>query len=349
MRLSLFPYTPEVATLIRNRSALKKYVLHSIISFKEDLERLEKLNQQTGILCTDSIEAGLQQTDELVLLPENIKTRWQKYYDCIDYAVQNGITIYGTSKLLDMIPEEKYKQLIQLIENTSGAEQMIINPSLFDIDIPVIAVTGLGENCGKFECELEVKQYIDSLGYQCMALSSNPLGVYAGMELLPNFVFSDKIALHYKIFLFNRYIYARCREEKPDVLLISIPGGVIQLSQNDRNFFFEIPIAISSAVHIDVTILTVYYANAPLNFLDQIANDCQKRFAMPIKSFYMARQLATMEPGNDFMQFFSVSDEYIISHRDKIASREDTAIPLEDHSKVYQRLIHILQNNLNTF
>lgn len=348
MRLSFFPYTQDIAVLANHQAVMKEHTLHSIITFKEDLAQIESFQDKTHTLCTDCIEVGLQGADGLVLLFKTIDIQWEKYYDCIDYAVQHSILIFGSQELIESIPEKRYQDLIQPIRSNFDTDQEIFSPMLLSVNTPVIAIAGLGQNCGKFECALELKEYVDSLGYQCVALSGNSLAQYSGMELLPEFLFDDEVAYPTKILRFNRWIYALCKEKNPDLLLLEIPGGIMPLSAKDTNFFAEIPLVISNAVDIDMGILAAYYINAPLDFLDNIAQFCRQKFNLSIKAFYVARQIANLEPETEYMQYFFLSDEYIANHSDQLGERTNAATPLNNHLPVYQDLISILQENLET-
>lgn len=349
MRLSFFPFVPEVEVLLRNRPALSKHEIFSIVSFKEDAAKLTQLKNTFSVLCTDAIELGLSQTELLVLLKPNFEPEWEKYYQCIKFAAENGIQMYGDYQLIHALPAEEYRTLIRPFQSQSSFTMMPLKgQKLLKTSIPIIAVAGLGENCGKFECELELKQYIDKAGYKCAALSSNPLGIYAGMKLLPETLFESSMSFPQKVFALNRYVYTLCMEEQPDVLIVGIPGGVIPLSDNDVNFFLELPLVISSALQIDAAILAVYYANTSFDFLKGLAQICLNKFSLPVKAFYMSRQMIAIDPESESMQFLFLSDEYIKNHRNCIADVSTVGTPLKDNSIVYQRLVQTLKENIET-
>lgn len=346
MRISFFPFTPEVEGLVRNISVLNSFEIFSIISFKEDMVKLKSYQDNTGIFCTTSVEKGLQQTDCLVLLPKCLEPQWDKYYDCINYATQHNITIYGGQELVNRLPEEGYRNFANLLHNDVTLTSKIEDDKLLDANIPIIAVLGLGGNCGKFECELELKRYIDSLGYQCLALASNPLGSFVDMELLPDFLYDNSFSLPEKILRFNRYVHTLCVKRNPDVLLVSVPGGIIPLSETEANYFSEIPLIISMALHIDLGILAVYF-NTERKSLNKLVQLCQQRYSVSIKAFYLSRQATILDPETEKMQFMFLSDKYISNHSNE---GDDCyiATPLKDNSNVYKFIIQALQENIET-
>lgn len=346
MRLSFFPFTPEVEQLARNKSILKNYEIGSVLSFKEDKMHLIKFQAQTGIPCFTSIEQALNSIDSLILLLKDCDLNWQKYYDCIDYAVAHEISVYGGKEVIDSIPEERYRSLVCLIHNESTFKCQYSNEKLLEIDIPIIAVMGVGENCGKFECELELRQYIESLGYQGLFLSSNSLGKYADMVLLPDFLYDDSVSFPQKILRLNRYVYDLCNINTPDVLIVGVPGGIIPLSSTEANHFSEISLVISLALHIDAGVLAVYFTNKR-DYLNDLSRVCLQRYFAPIKGFYVSRQSAVMDPDSRTMQFMNLSDEYISEHCIK-SNEQYIATPIKNNNSVYQIIIQGLQENLET-
>ena len=346
MKLSFFPFTPEVEQLARNRSILKDYEMSSILSFKEDKVHLNDFQARTGIPCFTSIEQALKNIDSLILLSKGCDHTWEKYYDCIDYATSHEIPVYCGEKVISSMPEEKYRSLVHLIHNESTMECPFSNDKLLEIDIPIIAIMGVGENCGKFECELELKQYIDGLGYQCLPLSSNPLGKYAGMVLFPDFLYDDSVSFPQKVLGLNRYVYELCKINTPDVLLVGVPGGIIPLSNTEANRFSEIPLVISLALHIDAGVLAVYFTDKR-SYLSDLSKVCLQRYFTPIKVFYISRQSAVMDPDSKAMQFMNLSNEYISEHSAK-SIEQNIATPLKNNNSVYQLIIQGLSENLET-
>lgn len=351
MRYSLFPFTPEIEILSRHFDLLSTNAINitNIISFKEDVHQLERFEERTGIQCTSSIVESLQQSDALVLFDNNKEYIWDKYYACIDAAVALCKPIYAGRSLVETIPDTNRKRYIERIEKFHILQNRYIDRRLFEISTPIIAILGVGENCGKFECHLELKTLLDSLGYHSEHLSSNPLGPLMGMKSLPDFLFDPCLSFSEKVLEINKYVFDFCSVERPDILVISIPGGIMPFTEKDTNYFGEIPLVVSSALPIDYGIETFYYRTDNTdNYLRQISQYALHRYQINVAMFYMSRQMAVREQeGHKIGQLF-LSDEYIVEHKDNINLPDNVAAPLKNNSTVFQSLIKKMQENLNT-
>ena len=148
--------------------------------------------------------------------------------------------------------------------------------------------------------------------------------------------------------MYWRVYGARAAQENRHVKPIGVPGGVMPLSGRDTNFFLELPLVVSSALHIDEGVLTVYHIDGPLGFLDMLTKLCRERFSVQVGAFYMARQVATFDPDTESMQFLFLSDAYIAAHSAAIPADSRIALPLQEHSHVYKKVVENLQENLET-
>lgn len=130
--------------------------------------------------------------------------------------------------------------------------------------------------------------------------------------------------------MYWRVYGARAAQENRHVKPIGVPGGVMPLSSRDTNFFSELPLVVSSALHIDEGVLTVYHIDGPLGFLDMLTKLCRERFSVPVGAFYMARQVATFDPDTESMQFLFLSDAYIAAHSISSRTRSGTIWTRQD-------------------
>ena len=351
MRCSLFPFTPEIEILLRHCDLLptNDVIISNIISFKEDIHQLRRFREETGIQCTSSIDKSFQQSDAIVLLDNNQEYIWDKYYACIDAAVALSKPIYAGRSLVKTIPDANRERYIERIEKFHILQNQYVDRRLFEISTPIIVILGVGENCGKFECHLELKTLLDSSGYHAEHLSSNPLGSLMGMKSLPDFLFNPFLSFSEKVLEINKYVFDLCSVERPDILVISIPGGIMPFTEKDTNYFGEIPLVISAALPIDYGIETFYYCtDNPENYLRRISQYTLHRYQINVAMFYMSRQMAAREQeGHKIGQLF-LSDEYIMEHKGNINLPNNVAAPLKNNSTVFQSLIEKMQGNLNT-
>ena len=70
---------------------------------------------------------------------------------------------------------------------------------------------GLGENCDKFQLQVKIKKVIEKQGYRVLALCSNVLGGFLGMENLPGFLYSKFMSYPEKIIALNHWIHTKVK------------------------------------------------------------------------------------------------------------------------------------------
>lgn len=349
MRLACFPLTPNVETLLRHREALQFNIIQSIISFHEDLPHLNQVSKAANVCGTTSFEIGLSRADALILFDDYLGSQWEKYFAGIDYAISQAIPVYASRMLIERIPDSNYQKKIIPIQNEHHMLLRYADPRLLDIKTPILAVMGMGENSGKFECTIELKEYLESIDCQAEFLCANVLGAYYGMRTLPDFLFDSQIAFPEKVLRFNQYVYDLCVAKTPDILIIEIPGGVVSLAEKDVNFFAELPLVISSAIHIDYSILSFYYVLHPEHdFLMNLKNYCRNRYQIEVPAFYMARQMLTYEQEGVKIKHLFLSDEYMQSHMSELYREDMVAAPNKNNNAVYQLLTQCLQENPET-
>lgn len=348
MRYSVFPFTPEIEVLSRHLELLSDNDISNVISFKEDIQQLKSFENRTHIPCTSSVDEGIEQADALVLLDNQQGFTWDKYYDCIDAAISCSKPIYAGRMLIDNIPDTDRKIHIKRLENIHTLHNRYVDRRLFEIETPIIVILGMGENCGKFECQLEFKSLLDSQGHRAEHLSSNPLSALMGMKSLPDFLFDQDLSFPEKVLELNKYVFDLCSLERPDVLVIEMPSGIMPFTEKDTNYFGEIPLVMSSALPIDYGIETFYYRIDNTNsFLQQISQYALHRYQIRVPVFYMSRQMMVREQeGHKIGQLF-LSDKYIAQHPSALSLMDNVAAPLKNNTPVFQALISSMQENVN--
>ena len=349
MRFACFPLAPDIEVLLRHKELMGAGYISQVISFREDGEKLRALEAATGIPCTTSVEKGLDQADALLLFDNTLNLRWDKYYSCIDLARIRGIPIFASRRFISLIEDQTRQAQLEPIESVPDLRLTYMDERLYEIKTPIITVMGLGENCGKFECQLEFKEQLDAGGYHSEWISSNPLGACVGMHTLPDLLFDENISFPGKVYALNRYVYDLCASYKPDVLVLGVPGGIVSLADKTTNFFSEIPLIVTAALHVDFSILTFYYRSAVYDdYLDRLTRYCLHRYQTRVPIFYMARQMMVYNEEHSKMQQLFLSDTYIAEHPGNLRRNKNVAVPLKNNAPVFQSLILRLQENFET-
>lgn len=351
-KIAFFPFHHDLEVVLQNKDKLVGAEIVGITSYKEDCLAIESLCDKYG-LPKKSYEQVLADCDEVVLLDNYRSYSTKKYYSVISDANELGkkviITPLAASQLDLSAYEDKYELLYK---EPKGAdiidERYEKSPKykLYDLDVPVIGIMGQGKNCGKFECQMLVD---DAINRECKTavISTNPLGVLFGYYTMPAFMY-EPLPLHEKVFKFNMYVRHVESAEKPEMIIVGIPEGIVPFKERDFNSFAEYALAITSAISIDIAILTIYFVHEEIvdSGLQDIIQFCEERFRTPIGAVYMCNVIYEIPQSKLYypITFEFLNNEYVTKYR---ASLENSKMPIFDsHNR--ERAANILQDIINS-
>lgn len=172
----------------------------------------------------------------------------------------------------------KYRAEYKLIQE-SYVPEASDSFELKEIDVPIVSVVGIGPNTQIFDVELQLYREFKREGHKITYISSQRIGRLVGEHSIPDFMF-DTRSEREKILLFNRFIYETANEEKPDILLLGVPGEIMPLSKKHSLNFGIVPYEIFSAVKPDISVLSLYNLEYTDEFIEKETAYCKYHLNM---------------------------------------------------------------------
>ncbi len=200
-KLVVFPLNNDTEILIKGLKENKLYQVVAVSSYIEDRSRLELLQKKSSIYCSTEFEECLTRADAIVFSENTMGYSYDGYQKRVQMALDSGKKIYAGLALLDKIQIDRDK--VCILQESELSDE-VVSPNKKEIDIPVISVMGLGENCDKFQLQVKIKKVIEKQGYRVLALCSNVLGGFLGMENLPGFLYSKFMSYPEKIIAYTK-------------------------------------------------------------------------------------------------------------------------------------------------
>ena len=185
---------------------------------------------------------------------------------------------------------------------------------LYDIDVPIITVTGAGENCEKFDLQLAVRKIFIEQNYKVFQVGTKDYSTLFELDNWPRFLFSQEISFPKKVFAFNRWIFERVKKLEPDIIILGIPGGIMPINNKICNYFGELALIISKALKIDVNILSLYFnKNINHELLKSYQDYCQFALNFPTNYFNISSNYFKYdEEKNEYkIEIFHMDSEYV--------------------------------------
>lgn len=346
-RLVIFPYNPDIEILVRNKELLNGFSLAGVCSYKEDWRLTKKINEELGV---ENDEDKMIDQCDILLLAENYRNfNMEKYYDILDKAVERNKEILVSPRLREMLDLKKYKGeysfLQKGIKRTKGNEG-----EKYVIEVPVIAVEGMGKNCSKFENQIDLKKMLERNGYQVSWISSNELAMLFGGTVFPASFYSDKRSFEKKVLLCMRYLYTISISEKPDVMIVGIPGGIAEFEANEKNHYGEYALIVGNAVQIDSSILCLYFEErVSSKGIEELSNYVKNRCFLPVRAVSIGKNTYQIDEGmEEEISYLFLQQEYLKKYS---AEPNKNRIPIfriwedEERELALKRIVDELQEN----
>ncbi len=167
-------------------------------------------------------------------------------------------------------------------------EYAAFQENIYDIGVPVVFVIGMCERTGKFETQLAMRDSLLNLGYKVSQIGTRSYCELLGFHSFPEFMFSTNIGETSKIVLFNRYVKEIEYKEKPDIIIIGLPGGIMPFNNYFTNKFGIIPFEVSQAVTPDAAILCTLYDDYKPDYFQMTSRSIRYKLGFEVDCFNLS-------------------------------------------------------------
>lgn len=163
---------------------------------------------------------------------------------------------------------------------------------LLKIATPIVAVLGMFEYTDKSSTVLYVHNYLKRKGYNVKTvLTQNNMLGFPDCYSFPSEMFNNNYTEAEKIIYFNHYIRKIEIKEKPDVIVIGIPGEIMALDKRHNGNFGIMPFLIGNAVNCDYAILNVFANFSSKEFVEQLNSACRDKYLIDISAVVVSKMI----------------------------------------------------------
>ncbi|MGN2368809.1 TIGR04066 family peptide maturation system protein [Clostridium cagae] len=296
----IYPFDVEFTPLLRHSKLVDKCnILHVIspngwgITGKD--AGCEDNGQPIGIIVEKDFDKGLEDCDTVFFADSSIKVDFYQYiYPKIIKAAENSKNIICTIKLENEVIDNisnicnKNNTFFKYFTDTYDSVKIPSIQKIYPINTPVIFVAGLGERTHKFEIQLNIRENLQRMGYKVSQVGTRNYCELMGFHSFPKFMYSKSITESEKVTLFNHYIKSIEKKEKPDIIVIGIPGGTMPFNYELTNRFGILAYEVSQAVIPDAVVLSTLYENYTPEFFELLSKSFKYKFGYNIDCFNIA-------------------------------------------------------------
>lgn len=236
-----------------NRNEMKKIV--------KSIKEIEYKNYDT-LIISSHISYKLCRNEILEIINHAKKENME-----INYLGEDEEVI----KLLESY--DKYSS--DSFENIKEIKTMInrynqLNLPLYNPKTPIVYIGGLLETIDSFDIALQMKLTMEKLGYKVALITKELDGRFFGATDYPKTFMNRDESIENQILSINRWIRAIDYIEKPDIILMDIPKGMMQYSNSFYNTFGIYTYMIAQTIPLDYLILTIPQTVVVKEYIEEI-------------------------------------------------------------------------------
>jgi peptide maturation system protein (TIGR04066 family) len=303
-RTLVYPFDMRFSPILRHREFLHDYNIVGLVSPNgwglnaKDAGRADG-GSDTGIFINNDFEALLNSCETVIFTESFNSLDFQKMIrPKINRAVDAGKNITCTIGL----ENETRGQIAAACEKTrvrfeyfDSAKDLSEYPGInaenrriYEINTPVIFVLGVVEETHKFTIQLALRENLIKMGYKICQFGSRSYCELLGFRSFPGFMYNRNLSEVDKMLLFNHYVKKIELEEKPDLIVIGIPGGSMRIDNDFINNFGIMAYEVSQAVTPDAAVFGSLYEDYKPEFFEMLSTSTKYKFGFEIDCFNLA-------------------------------------------------------------
>lgn len=294
MKVAIYPYTLE-NEYIREYEDLFRHEIKRFLVSGGVLSKAEKIDDR---ICTfeeiTTDEPALNEIEALVLLDSIEYNEWETLGIANYFCSKGKDIIYAVRNNFEKMNElgQKYGvHVTYLDKDVQYFEKSVFhqNSNLEEMDVPVIAVMGIGRNVQKFDLQLYLRKKFTDRGYKVSQIGTKRISELYGFHPVPSFLFTNEYTDVEKIIAFNKTIKSLEEKEKPDVIIIGIPDSIMPLNKKHHFSFGLYAYEICNAVPPDYTIVSPAANDYNNEFYEQIGEYVKYKYNTEVDSYYISK------------------------------------------------------------
>lgn len=223
-------------------------------------------------------------------------------------------------------------------------------PSLKVNHVPVIMVQGSGDYCDKFHVEMSLRNLLMDNDFKVLHISSKPYGHLFGGHNYPNLMSMEKSHMSDIIMNLNHYVRELENKNKPDVIVLGVPGGVMPVNESFYGDFGMMNFIVSQAIEPDISIFCTWYEEYNKDYLNALDQHFKYKFGYPYDFIHMSNvQFDYMASKELQKEHYLLYDQKVV--QELITKLQDEDFPIfnmcrdEEKEQVYKEIMKLLSGS----
>lgn len=334
-KLLIYPFTKEMCPLARYRNQLKEYELIAAIPAHgfgwegKDVCEIDG-GTPTGFILGGIFSDELKRCDAVLFnaCDKNMEKEYAEYEKLAHMSVKEFVTA-----IPNVIPEPEITQS---------------DLKLKEIPIPVVMVMGLGENCQKFDIQLSLRDTFIKSGYKVSQFGTKSYSMLFGFDSLPDM---PETSLWKKTYLYNNLFWEAYKREKPDILIVGVPGGIMPTTSYAYERFGETALALSYAARPDIAFLSYYHVVPTEEYFEMLRQYARYRLGAMNINFHASNTKLIVDNDIHALSYLTLKSQFVLDeaarHVPDMLPHIFNSLTPESSEPAYLKIIEILQQNVS--
>ncbi len=292
-KIALYPYDVTNLHLLLHRAMLdiSSDDIIECISPRgwgyENEDAGNKVGIDTGVLVKSDFNSLIKDIDELIIVDSILSLPDTDIVEKIENVLAGGKRVVVFRKM-DIDSENQLVEKSRINRNLEVykgnkidlyTDIEIVDTSIEEIPASIVLVLGAGERCCKFDVQLELREALLGNGYVLTQIGSKNYCESFGFHSFPDFMLDhSEYTEREKIVGFNKYIKMLYMQERPDVIIIGVPGGVFAFDEYFNNNFGITNFYVSNSIAPDYVIFNSLYVDALPEYLETMKKRLNDRY-----------------------------------------------------------------------
>lgn len=256
-----------------------------------------KVGIDTGILVKSDFNSLISDIDVLIITESILSLPSTDITEKIENVLAGGKRVIVFRKM-DIDSENQLVEKSHINHNLEVytgnqvkpyTDIEIVDTSIEDIPAPIILVLGSGERCCKFDVQMELREALLESGYVLTQIGTKNYCEFFGFHSFPDFMLGNSdYTEREKIIGFNKYVKMLYMQEKPDVIIIGVPGGVFPFDDYFDNNFGITNFYVSNAIAPDYIIFNSLYVDALSEYLETVKMHLNNKYSYEIDQIFVS-------------------------------------------------------------
>ena len=337
-RLMVYPFDNEFLPVVKYSELMLDYNIAKLVSLKgwglagKDAGVAGKINE-TGFSVSGDFKEALAECDTVLFVDSNQKTDSDKivYPKMLD-ALDNKKNILCSINMDDKVKDQltglaKDKGVSCNFLKDSKTYQAPIKNEIYNINTPVIFVLGIAERTNKFVIQLALRNRLLKEGYKVAQIGTKDYCELLGFHSMPGFMYAKSLTEAEKITLFNHYVKSLEVTQKPDVIVIGLPGGTMKFNNKYTNQFGIMAYEISQAIIPDAAICSILYEEYTPPFFENLFISLKYKLGFKVDCFNVSNyQFDWGRSDNTEQMAYTLLEANAVTEKTKTWSDSETLV-----------------------